>query len=49
MNQAMAVMFRPDAADLSLFETDESDIVPAVDFMMSLPKLDSRGLRAMVN
>ena len=49
MNQAMAVMFRPDAAEFSLFETDESDIAQAVDFLMPLPKLNSRGTRVMVN
>ena len=49
MNWAMAVIFRPSAAELSLFETDESDIAQAVDFLMPLPKLDSRGTRVMVN
>lgn len=49
MNWAMAVIFRPNAVELSLFETDESDIAQAVDFLMPLPKLDSRGTRVMVN
>lgn len=49
MNWALATMFRPKAAKLSLFETDESDVAQAVDFLMPLPKLDSRGTRVMVN
>ena len=49
MNWALAVIFRPNAAKLSLFDTDESDIAQAVDFLMPLPKLDSRGTRVMVN
>jgi hypothetical protein len=49
MNWALAVIFRPNAPELSIFETDESDISQAVDFLMPLPKLDSRGTRVMVN
>ena len=49
INQAMAVMFRPNAAELSLFETAESEIAQAVDFLMPLPKLESRGTKVMVN
>lgn len=49
MSFAMAVLFRPGGPDISLYETDESDIAQAVDFLMPLPKLDSRGTRIMVN
>ncbi|KAK4206663.1 putative cytochrome P450, putative EED11494.1 cytochrome P450 [Rhypophila decipiens] len=48
MNHAMAVLFRPGGPKLSLYETDESDIAQAVDFLMPLPKLDSRGTRVMI-
>ena len=49
MDWVLAVIFRPNAAKFSLFETDESDVAPAEDYVMPLPKLDSRGLRVMVN
>ncbi|KAK7911046.1 cytochrome P450 [Apiospora marii] len=48
MNHAMAVMFRPGGPALTLYETDESDISQSVDFLMPLPKLDSRGTRVTV-
>lgn len=49
MNWALAIIFRPMAPELTLFETDESDISQAVDFLMPLPKLDSRGTRVTIN
>ncbi|KAJ2984657.1 hypothetical protein NUW58_g5944 [Xylaria curta] len=45
INWALAVLFRPNGPDLTLYETDESDITPVVDFHLPLPKLDSRGCR----
>ena len=48
MNWAMAVLFRPKAAQLELFETDEDDISQALDFLVPLPKLGSRGTRVTV-
>lgn len=44
----MAILFRPGGPKLEIFETDESDILQAVDFLMPLPKLDSRGTRVKV-
>jgi hypothetical protein len=49
MNLALGVLFRPNGPNLSIFETDESDVKQAVDFLMPTPKLDSRGTRVMVN
>ncbi|KAL4884660.1 putative cytochrome P450 [Aspergillus karnatakaensis] len=49
MYWVMAVLFRPGAPDLKLFETDESDVVQSVDLLVPRPKLDSRGLRATVH
>lgn len=48
MNWAMAVLFRPSGPKMSLYETDESDIALSVDFLMPLPKLDSRGTRVIL-
>ncbi|KAL4873378.1 hypothetical protein BDV12DRAFT_192363 [Aspergillus spectabilis] len=49
MYWAMAVLFRPNAPNLRLFETDESDVAQSVDYLAPRPKLDSRGLRATVH
>ena len=46
----LAVLFRPNGGPgFDLFETDESDVTPAHDFMLPLPRLDSKGLRVMVH
>ena len=34
---------------IALFETDESDVIIAHDFMLPLPKLDSKGMRIVIN
>ncbi|KAK8121315.1 hypothetical protein PG999_005435 [Apiospora kogelbergensis] len=44
----LAVLFRPRGCKLELFETDESDVKMAHDFLLPLPKLSSRGLRVLV-
>ncbi|KND86540.1 Trichodiene oxygenase [Tolypocladium ophioglossoides CBS 100239] len=49
MNLALATLLRLGGPDLSLFETDESDVKQAVDFLMPVPKLDTRGTRVMVH
>ena len=48
MHLAIGILFRPNGPKLSLFETDESDVKQAVDFLMPVPKLDSRGTRVTV-
>lgn len=48
MSLILAVLFRPDGPRLALFETDESDVKQAHDFLIPLPKLDTKGVRAIV-
>ncbi|KAL4791866.1 putative cytochrome P450 [Aspergillus venezuelensis] len=48
MYWVLAVLFRPGAPRLEMFETDESDVKQSEDFIMPLPKADSRGLRVIV-
>lgn len=45
---ALAVLFHPNGPKLELFETDESDVKQAHDFAVSLPRLDTKGMRAVV-
>lgn len=45
---ALAVLFRPNGPSLELFETDETDVIQAHDFLVPLPKLDSKGVRVVV-
>jgi hypothetical protein len=42
-----AALFRPGAPKFELFETDESDVVAAHDFIVPLPRLDSKGVRVI--
>lgn len=48
LNWALAVLFRPSGLKLTIFETTESDIAQSVDFLMPLPKLDSKGMRVIL-
>lgn len=48
MYLALSTLFRPDGPKLELFETDESDVTRAHDFIISLPKIESKGIRVMV-
>lgn len=56
MSLALAVLYRPIANsngegrkfELELFETDESDVRQAHDFLIPLPKLDTKGVRVRV-
>jgi cytochrome P450 len=43
----LAALFRPGAPRFELFETDESDVVAAHDFIVPLPRLDSKGMRVV--
>ncbi|EER24920.1 hypothetical protein D8B26_007494 [Coccidioides posadasii str. Silveira] len=47
LNHILAALFRPGGADFSLYETDESDVMPAHDLIVPLPKLDTKGVRVM--
>ncbi|KAM5349174.1 hypothetical protein ACJ41O_008997 [Fusarium nematophilum] len=44
----LAIMFRPDGPNLKLFETDETDVIPVHDIFLAVPKLDSKGMRVLV-
>lgn len=44
----LAVLFRPGGPQFELFETDESDVVQVHDFLLPLPRLDSKGMRVMI-
>lgn len=48
MSLVVAMLFRPDGPKLELFETDESDIRAVHDYMIPLPKLSTKGFRALV-
>ncbi len=48
MNLVLAVMFRPDGPNMSLYETDESDVTLKLDWVIPVPKAESRGTRVMI-
>lgn len=48
MSLALAVLYRPNGPQFELFETDESDVAQAHDFLIPLPKLDTKGIRVLV-
>ena len=48
LNFVLGVLFRPEGPAMDLFETDESDVVQAHDFLIPLPKLDTKGVRVIV-
>ena len=48
MSWALAVLFRPDGPGMTLFETNEFDVVHADDYGVPMPKRGSRGLRVMI-
>lgn len=45
---ALAVLFRPGGASLELFETDETDTNHVHDYVVPLPRLDTKGIRVKV-
>ncbi|KAM5485587.1 hypothetical protein McanCB56680_001888 [Microsporum canis] len=48
MSLILAVLFRPHGPKFELFETDESDVKQAHDFLIPLPKIDTKGVRAII-
>ena len=44
----LAVLYRPGGVKLELFETQESDVTPVHDFLIPLPKLESKGVRVVL-
>ncbi|KAI1653876.1 cytochrome P450 [Daldinia decipiens] len=49
MSLALAVLYRPGGLKFELFETDESDVKPVHDFMIPLPKLNTKGVRILIH
>lgn len=49
MYLVLAVLFRPGGPQFNLFETDESDVIQVHDFLLPLPRLDSKGMRVTVS
>jgi hypothetical protein len=45
----ISVIFRPGAPKISLYETDESDIKPVRDYVIGLPKPESKGVRITIH
>jgi hypothetical protein len=43
----LAALFRPGAPAFELFETDEIDVIAAHDFIVPMPRLDSKGVRVV--
>ncbi|KAK2823885.1 hypothetical protein FQN49_007522 [Arthroderma sp. PD_2] len=48
MSLILAVLFRPNGPKFELFETDESDVKQAHDFLIPLPKVETKGVRAII-
>ncbi|KAI4152138.1 MAG: hypothetical protein L6R39_001889 [Caloplaca ligustica] len=48
INLALAVLYRPGGPQFELYDTDESDIIHIHDFVIPLPKLDTKGVRVLV-
>lgn len=44
----LATLFRPNGRVLRLYETDETDVESAHDFLLPLPKLNTKGVCVMV-
>ncbi|KAI9891308.1 MAG: hypothetical protein M1814_002821 [Vezdaea aestivalis] len=49
LNFVLATLFRPGGPDIELFETTERDTTQHHDYLIPLPRLDSKGMRIMVN
>lgn len=48
LSLALAVLYRPNGPKFELFETDESDVKQAHDFLVPLPKIETKGVRALI-
>lgn len=48
MSLALAVLYRPNGPKFELFDTDESDVRQAHDYLIPLPKLETKGVRILI-
>ncbi|GKZ75835.1 hypothetical protein AnigIFM56816_003291 [Aspergillus niger] len=44
----LAVLYRSNGPKLELYETDESDVIQAHDFVIPLPKITTKGVRVLI-
>lgn len=49
LSLALAVFFRPGGPRLELFESDTSDTNHVHDYVVPLPRLNTKGIRVTVN
>ncbi|KAL8663897.1 MAG: hypothetical protein Q9202_003446 [Teloschistes flavicans] len=47
LNFILSALFRPGGLSFDLYETDETDVKPAHDLIVPLPKLESKGTRVI--
>lgn len=45
----LAALYKPDGPEMELFESDESYVIQAHDFLIPLPKLNTKGVRVVVH
>lgn len=48
MSLCLAVLYRSNGPKLQLYDTDETDVIQAHDFLIPLPKITTKGLRAII-
>ncbi|KAF7586836.1 hypothetical protein BBP40_008244 [Aspergillus hancockii] len=48
LSLSLAVLHRPNGPKLELYETDETDVIQAHDFLIPVPKITSKGIRVLV-
>lgn len=48
MSLILAVLYRAGGPELELYETDESDVKHIHDFLIPLPKVSTKGVRALI-
>lgn len=48
LSLCLAVLHRPGGPELGLFETDETDVKQVHDFLIPLPRIDTKGIRVVV-
>ena len=48
MYWVLAVLFRPAAPELELFETVEADVVPVRDYVGGVPEFGTKGVRVRI-
>ena len=48
LSLTIAVLYRISGPKFELFETDESDVIQAHDFMIPLPKISTKGIRVLI-